>query len=252
MNDQTRPRPCLRVLALAALAPILVGSAAAQLELSQVEVFFELNDTDGNLGLHAAIDGGPYTRLEIEDPYGRPLLRLSASGPLARQGLTQFDFESAEPDFDELSPEEFFMRFPEGPYAVELKRHRDKVESVVFLSHVLAAAPSGITINDQPSAQDCDADELPIVAGPVLVHWDPVTTSHPSIGAFGAVEILRYQFFVEQDEAELAIDLPPTVTDFAIPPDFTAAGGLFKFEIIARADNLNNTAVESCFVVEPS
>jgi len=251
MIDQTSRRLPLGAIALVALVPGLVGSAAAQLELSEGELFFELNDTDGDLGLHAAIDGGPYTRLEIEDPYGRRLLRLSASGPLARQGLTQFALESAEPDFDELAPEAFFRRFPEGPYEIEIRRHREEADSVVFLSHVLAAPPSGITINDQPAAEDCDAEDLPVVMGPVLVRWEPVTTSHPTLGAFGPVEIARYQFFAEQDESSLAVDLPPSVTEFEIPLDFTAAGGVFKYEIIARADNLNNTAVEGCFVVEP-
>ncbi|MCB1906911.1 MAG: hypothetical protein KDH15_06045 [Rhodocyclaceae bacterium] len=251
MKDQTSRRPYLRAMALAALAPGLVGSAAAQLELSQAELFFELNETDGDLGFHAAIDGDAYTRLEIEGPDGRRLLRLSASGALARQGMTQFALESAEPDFDELAPEAFFERFPEGPYEIEIKHRRDEAEAVVFVSHVLAAPPSGITINDQPAAQDCDADELPVVSAPVLVRWDPVTTSHPSIGAFGPVDIARYQFFAEQDEAKLAMDLPPTVTEFEIPVDFTATGGIFKYEIIARADNLNNTAVESCFIVGP-
>ena len=32
------------------------------------ELFLELNDTDGDLGLHAEIDGEPWTSLEIEGP----------------------------------------------------------------------------------------------------------------------------------------------------------------------------------------
>ena len=251
MNDHSIARPGLRAILLAALAPGLVGTAAAQLELTEAELFFELNDTDGDLGLHAAIDGGPYTRLEIEGPNGRRLLRLSASGALAKQGMTQFALESAEPDFEELLPEDFFWRFPEGPYEIEIKHRREEAEATVFLSHVLAAPPSGIMINDQPAAYDCDSPDLPIVVNPVTVRWAPVTTSHPSLGAFGPVEIARYQFFVEQDNAKLSMDLPPTVTEFAIPPDMTADGGTFKFEIIARADNLNNTAIESCFIVDP-
>ncbi len=47
-----------------------------------------------------------------------------------------------------------------------------------------------------------------------------------------------------------AVDLPPTVTEFEIPLAIAAGGGVFKFEIIARGENLNNTAIESCLVVE--
>ena len=45
----------------------------------------------------------------------------------------------------------------------------------------------------------------------------------------------------------LSLDLPPDVTEFEIPESLTAAGGVFKFEIIARTSTGNNTAIESCF-----
>jgi hypothetical protein len=45
----------------------------------------------------------------------------------------------------------------------------------------------------------------------------------------------------------LSLDLPPEVTEFEIPESLTAAGGVFKFEIIARTSTGNNTAIESCF-----
>ena len=45
-----------------------VAGGVSAAEFTQAELFVELNDTDGDLGLHAAIDGGPYVALEIEDP----------------------------------------------------------------------------------------------------------------------------------------------------------------------------------------
>jgi hypothetical protein len=83
----------------------------------------------------------------------------------------------------------------------------------------------------------------------VTVRWDPVEDSHPEVGEPGPVEIVRYQFFVEQGDVKFAVDLPPTLTEFEVPTAITDAGGVFKFEIIARTDALNNTAIESCFVV---
>jgi hypothetical protein len=222
-------------------------------EFSEAELFFELNDTDGDLGIHASIDGGPYVVLEIEDPRGRTILSVTAQGPLARQGLTQLFLESAEPSFDELAPERFFRRFHEGVYEIEgTTRKGEEFESTVKLSHVLAAPPSDIFVNALPAAENCDAANLPSIppGEPIVIAWGPVTDSHPTIGKSGPVEIVRYQFFVEQGDVKLAVDLPPTVTQFEVPPAILAPGGTFKFEIIARTATGNNTAVENCFVVE--
>jgi hypothetical protein len=227
------------------------GIAAGEpLVLDEHELFFELNDTDGDLGIHASIDGGPYTELEIEDPRGREILSLEASGRLARQGMTQFFLESAEPSFDELSPEDFFRRFPEGFYEIEVERGRKEFETMVYLSHVMAAPADGILVSGIPAAEDCDDPNLPIATEPVLIQWDPVEESHPEIGESGDVEIVRYQFFVEQDDIKLSVDLPPDVTEFVVPQSITGGGGVFKYEIIARTADLNNTAVESCFVIQ--
>ena len=234
------------VLALGAATPVV--SAA---EFSEAELFFELNDTDGDLGIHASIDGGPYVKLEIEDPYDRTILKVTAQGRLAKQELTQLFLESAEPSFDELEPETFFLRFPEGIYEIEAKtRKGEKFDAAVVLSHVMANRAENITVNGIPSAEDCDADPLPSVSDPVIIDWDPVTQSHPEIGETGTVEIVRYQFFVEQGDVKFGVDLPPTVTEFQVPSEITALGGKFKFEIIARTATGNNTAIENCYVVE--
>jgi len=229
------------------------AAGAPPARFSEAELFFELNDTDGDLGIHASIDGGPYVVLEIEDPDGRTILRVTAQGRLARQGLTQLFLESAEPSFDELAPEEFFRRFPEGVYDIEAETlEGQEFKSKVKLSHVLAAPPSNIRVAGIPAAENCDPVALPSVpvGAPVTIDWDPVKKSHPTIGKSGAVNIVRYQFFVEQGDLKLGVDLPPTVTEFQVPPAIIALGGTFKFEIIARTATRNNTAVENCFVVE--
>lgn len=215
-------------------------------------VFFELNNSAGDLGIHGEIDGGPWTTLEIEGPGDRRLLGLVSKGRLRTQGMTQLAFESAEPPFSELDPAEFFRRFPEGDYDIEGRlQDGGTLESTVRLSHVMAAPPANITVNGLPAAASCDARPLPVVQSPVLVRWDPVTASHPEIGKAGPVTISRYQYFVELAGGKLSIDLPPTTTEWLVP--FTSAdrGKQFKFEIIARTSTGNNTAVESCFVLRP-
>jgi hypothetical protein len=173
---------------------------------------------------------------------------------LAKQGLTQLFLESAEPSFDELDPEEFFRRFPEGTYEIEAKSlEGEEIEGEVELSHVLAAPVGNVMVNDEQAAENCDAVPLPSVGEPVTIDWAPVTTSHPEIGESGPVEIVRYQFFVEQGDVKFAVDLPPTQTQFQVPAEIIAMGNTdepFKFEIIARTATGNNTAIETCFIVE--
>lgn len=238
-------------MAVAVVTLTTAAPAIGETPFEEAELYVELNDTDGDLGLHALIDGGPYTSLEIEDPRERLLLFVKAYGRLARQGLTELFFESAEPPFDELPPEEFFKRFPEGVYEIEARSlDREEIESEVRLSHVLAAPPENVTVNGFPAAENCDAVPLPVVSEPVLIDWDPVTTSHPEIGKSGKVTIARYQFFVEREGVNFSVDLPPTVTEFEVPSQLFALGDEFKYEIIARTSTGNNTAIESCFALQ--
>lgn len=246
-----------RLTAFALLAPAAALGAAALItaaptqpsqRFSEAQVFFELNDTDGDLGIHASIDGAPWTDLEIEGPGGSALFSIVSRGRLRKQGLTQLFFESAEPSFDELDPAEFFTRFPEGQYEIEGRdQEGGTIQGRALLSHVLAAPPENILISGVPAAESCDEKRLPTVTAPVLIQWDPVTESHPEIGKPGSIKVDRYQLFVERQGVLLSLDLPPTVTSFEVPTGVTDLGSEFKFEIIARTSAGNNTAVESCF-----
>jgi hypothetical protein len=229
----------------------IARAAAPSVLLSEAEIFLELNDTDGDLGIHGSIDGEPWTVLKVEGPGDRELLSISSRNRLKTQGMTQLSFESAEPPFDELDPSQFFMRFPEGVYEIEGRaKSGELIEGSATLSHVLAAPAGNIRVNGIPAAESCDEEPLPKVSAPVTIRWDPVMTSHPTIGNPGPVTISRYQFFVERENVKLSLDLPPTVTRFEIPKSITSLGKDFKFEIIARTSTGNNTAVETCFELQ--
>ena len=94
------------------------GEDEAEIPFDVATLYFELNNTDGDLGFHGLIDGDAWKRLEIENPKERRLLNVFVQSRLRRQGLTEFFFESAEPTFDELAPKKFFRRFPEGEYEI--------------------------------------------------------------------------------------------------------------------------------------
>lgn len=257
-------------------APLAVGAAAMamaaqvaagnkhdndeeELEFDEAQIYLELNDTDGDLGIHGLIDGDAWKSLEIEGPDGRVLLNAWVRGALREQGMTEFFFESDEPSFDELSPEEFFERFPEGSYDIEgVTLDGEELDGEIELSHVLAAPPANITVNGEAAAADCDA-ELPVVSEPVTLDWDAVTQSHPTLGTTGvAVTVQQYEVVGEiEREGEtpevlvFKADLPAGVTAFEFPEDFTGlADGEIKFEIVTKLDNGNQTAAESCFELE--
>ncbi len=236
-----------------------------EIPFDEHEIFFELNNTDGDLGIHALIDGEAWKSLEIEDPWGRELLDVRLKGRLRLQGLTEIFFESAEPVFDDLAPVDFFARFPPGFYEIEgTTLEGEKLESETEVTHLMPAPPGGIEVSGtpiDPESVDCDEGPIPAVTGPVFISWAEVTESHPDLGSPKAsmdIVIHNYQVVVEVEtdsdqEVELSVILPPGITSLPVPEVFTDLDEdrQIKFEILAREESFNQTAVESCFVLPP-
>lgn len=251
-------------------------------------LFFELNDTDGDLGIHGKIDGDEWKYLEIEDPHDRKMLNIWVRGRLRKQGLTELFFESAEPCFPEtcedgeegLEPDEFFARFPEGEYDIEgYTLDGEERESEVILSQIIPAAPGSVEVNGDEVGDECVED----VTRPVVLSWDAAETSHPDLGRVGPVQIRYYEVVIEIDESDFkSTSMIPRIpvagrASWTIPDDFfVVTAGIapeneYKFEILARTnvydeDNElvmievddedddvpvpgNKTAMESCFVL---
>ena len=238
-----------------------------EIEWDVAEVFFELNDTDGDLGIHALIDGEEWKKLAIEDVNEHHMLNVKVRGRLRRQGLTEFFYESAEPTLDELAPETFFARFPEGTYEVEgISLDGIEIESETEITHAMPAPPVAF-VNDVPAAQQCDDEEsgydAPVIlADEYVITWQPVTTTHPELGypqgASGLV-VVNYQVVVETDletpdgeefTTVFSVILPPDVTEMTIPGEFLEQSDEFKYEVLVREESWNQTAMESCFLTE--
>ncbi|MEW8400636.1 MAG: hypothetical protein AB2717_08040 [Candidatus Thiodiazotropha sp.] len=246
----------LCIVAAGMLGSSAIATAEVDIPFDEAELFFELNDTDGDLGIHGKVDGDEWKRLEIEDPYERRMMNIRAIGRLKRQGITELFFESAEPTFDELDPKKFFKRFPEGIYEIEgITLDGEERENEVFLSHVIPAAPANVTVNGVTAAEDCDAEELPVVSPPVTIAWGAVTGSHAELGKPGAVDVRYYEVVVEIDDTDYKSTsiIPGDLTEWTIgDADFFSLSeeGEYKFEILVRAESGNKSAMESCFVVE--
>ena len=92
--------------------------------------------------------------------------------------------------------------------------------------------------------------------------WPAVNSCHPTLGTpcgMGDIEIHNYEVVVEAD-IEIAPGeevfvksstiLPPGETSYVVPDDFIALSDEWKFEILAHEESFNQTAIESCFVIE--
>lgn len=229
-------------------------SDSEEIPFDVANVFFELNNTDGDLGIHALIDGEPWKRLSIEKPNGNENLKIRLRGSLRQQGLTELFFESAEPTFDELDPEDFFNRFPEGEYEVEgVTIEGDDLESTAIVTHLMPAPPE-IEVNGEALPEDCDEDPVPELSEPFVISWDPVNFSHPDLGRTNEpIVVVNYQLVVEREEPSpllLTFDLGPDVTEVELPPDLIDPGDELKVEVLVREESDNQTATESCFEVE--
>ena len=242
------------VLLIGIAAPASWAGDEEEIPFDVANVFFELNNTDGDLGIHALIDGEPWETLAIEDPDERQNLKIQLKGALRSQGLTELFFESAEPTFDELAPEEFFARFPEGEYEIEgTTIEGDELESTAIVTHLLPAPPE-IEVNGEALPEDCDEGPVPVVNEPFVVRWDPVAFSHPELGRTGeAIEVVRYELVVEREEPtelKITVVLPPDVTEVELPWGLIDPGDEIKVEVLVREESGNQTATESCFEVE--
>ncbi len=228
------------------LAP--VAAMAEQIPLDEANIYAELNHTDGDLGFHALIDGEGWKRLKIIDPAHRTILDVMDKGRLAKQGLTELFFESAEPGFDELSAEEFFERFPEGQYEiVAVGIEGDSLQGEAQFTHVMPA-PANITSH----VLSCDEPEELAAGDPLVLTWDLVTTSHPEVGrdVGTGIVITGYEITVEREDPEpvlvYTVDLPATATTLTVPAAFLSLGSEFKFAVLAREESGNQTSVEGC------
>ncbi len=235
------------LIGAALLAAEPLAAAEDEIPFAVANVIAELNNTDGDLGFHALIDGDPWKLMEIRDPSGARVLRVRPTGRLRMQGLTEIFFESAEPEFDELSPEEFFARFPEGVYEISgVSTEGDAMESEAAFSHVMPAPPEFLS----PEQTDCD-DPVWIPAGPVLIEWAPVTASHPEIGRSDpGIVIAGYELALSREDGpalSLNFRLGPDVTAVTAPPELVTPGHVYKYEVLVREATGNQTAEEGCF-----
>jgi hypothetical protein len=229
-----------------ALVMVSIGHTAAghcepldedELPFSSIRFFFELNDTDGDLGVQLSLGPSkPWKKLTIEYPCGRRMLTTRTRGSMSVHGMSDLFFESAEPSLEEVSKEEILRRFPEGVYEFEaITIDGEEMEGCAYLSHDFPDPPT-IT---HPVGTDDDRREIDAGNDGLTVTWDPVTN----------IPLDSYQVIVTNEDAleifAYDVRVPPSQLSLDVPAGFFAAGTDYEVEVIARAQPENGNQVIS-------
>ncbi len=245
-----------RVLLSAALAVAVPGGAAGAAEpFDEADIFFELNATAGDVGVHVSLDAERWKSLQITDPRGRDILRMEPQGSAAQIGLTELFFEGEEPSLNRVPFRRFLQLFPPGRYKFEgTTRGGDTLRSKDRLSAELPCPVRVVT--PSPTA--------PTAADAVVISWETVPGVYnpdTAVCNFALdVGLVGFQVIAEvvNESAGITrnyvVDLPRDATSARVPTEFLAPGLAmpgteFKLEVIAIEDTGNKTITEAPFLV---
>ena len=200
-------------------------ATGASVPFDDAELFFELNSTDNDLGLQLFLDSEGWKRVRVLDPGRNEIVLMQAEGKLARLGITELRFESAEP-----SPEEVLALFPPGEYRFRGRSvEGEQLASNATLSHDFPPAPTfspaGGEVVDPKQA---------------VVEWN-------------APDADQVELIIEQDELGHVLDvtLSGSAKRLRVPPQFLTPGMEYKIEILSISENGNRTIAESTFRTGP-
>jgi hypothetical protein len=211
------------------------------IHFSQTRIIIEVNATAGDAGIQIFVDAAGWQRLEVFDPNGQKIFDVRGSGSVGNQGVTELFFESAEPSFAEQSLDELFTRFPEGNYTFK--------GTTVDGQALNGKAPLKHNIPARPDIVSPAEGAVLSPTGPIVIDWEPVANPFP--GTASAVSIVGYQVIVEQVKPQplrvFSVNLPPTVTEVTVSPEFLRPNAEYLVEVLAIEASGNQTISESEF-----
>jgi hypothetical protein len=240
--------PGLLVALVALIIVTAIPEAWAQGEL-EAKLIIETNFTDRDSGIQVFTDGDPWKKIEIKNPRGKKILDVLAQGNLKKFGLTELFLESNEPNYDEMSLIEILSLFPEGEYKFRgLSVEGEKLEGTAELSHEIPCAPdnlspfNGAIVN---SALD------------VIISWNPVVNmldNDAETCTGGPITVETYQVIVENLETEkvfsIFLEAEPAGNQVTLPDEFITSNSIYKYEVLAIAENGNQTIGETFFCTD--
>ena len=221
------------------------------IELDDSKIIIETNFTDGDAGIQVFLDGESWNKIQIKDPNGEKIFDVKGKGKLKKFGLTELFLESNEPEFGELALVDILALFPEGDYEFKGKTvEKDKLTGTATLSHDIPCAPENLS----PS------EETLVNGSVVTISWEHVidmldNAAETCTGP--AITVETYQVIVENldTENEFSIFLEaqdPDPDEVTLPAEFIEDDTTYKYEVLAIAENGNQTIQETWFCMGAS
>lgn len=264
------PRAILAVLLVTLFATVSSTRSYADEKFDSFDPIVEINASDGDVGFHFLVAGGPARVAVILDQRLKRIFRTTASHSLRAQGLSEVFVESAEPkcwtDPEEDPDEEvrtvaqFTDRFREGTYlAMGRTLENELIWAGGTFTHNLPAAP----VTNAMIVDTADGTT-------VQISWEPGTDlgncefADANIPDPASVEVVRWEISFEPDIDDLpagfsllskyAVQLPGDARNVTVPAEFLApwldAGvSEFKYEIGAKEESGNQTFTEQALEI---
>jgi len=232
--------------ATAAFAALTASASAQSVAFTKSDIYFELNATDGDAGLHGILDGPAWKSARIKGPGGTfDVIRAQSNQDSPEFGMTELFFESNEPPLDERSFAELIALFPAGVY--------------MFVGQTTANEPMR-AVDTLTTAMPCPAVVRPprLVSGDLAISWRLQRGSYdPDTGvcsAGNAVTPIFIQAFFELsnpitgESRKFAVDLPATARTVEVPEELLLGIDFDDFdekaEVIVVGTGGNRTAIE--------
>lgn len=194
----------------------------------------EINDTDGDAGLQLFLDHEPWSSVALFHQDGTKIMDVTNQGVLKDYGLTELFSESSEPPFETFPLSKFKELFPAGSYRLTgTTIEGERIESTVTLSH---AFPDGPKITSP-------AEDSRVPVNGLVVKWDAVADPAGS-------KIAGYQVLVVREKPTVrtfSADLSASARQLTIPIEFLEPKTEYKIEVLAVAENGNQTLSEIAF-----
>jgi hypothetical protein len=206
---------------------------ARTLRFDAAKILFELNATAQDAGIQALVDGEGWDHVQVFGPDRDLLVEIEADGSVGDIGVTELFFESAEPSLADLPLDDLQAMFPEGRYRfVGTTVEGQRLVGSALLSHEIPAEPNVVS----------PAEGAVIDPDNAVIAWEPVTEP-------AGITIAGYQVIVELPEPlrVFSVDLPASDSSVTVPAEFLDPGTDYKFEVLAIADNANQTIHEGTF-----
>jgi hypothetical protein len=208
--------------------------------MEAAKLLIEHNATDADTGFQAFADGDPWDELEIAGPEG-PIVVARPAGSLHGFGLTEFFFETSEPENADVPIADLLRRLPEGTYTFtgRMVGGTESTMNATF-THTIPAGP--VFLEPADGAEDVDPNAT-------VVSWDPVTET---VDGSTDIHVVGYQVIVEKVEepqphpqgfaqTNFSVYLPASATTVTIPPEFMEADAFYSCEILAIEESGNQT-----------